>query len=319
MQLPISEIIEAVKKHPYAVHADTALLQFWAGERIDKNETLPNPPCHCIIPIQAGYWNRVKGGSDVLIQLCNNTKSDPPIKSPQSAVANQNIPIVKACIHQSNQICLANENLVVCSSLEALPKCYKFQVQLLRDIAWPWLMYLPAMLNMANLEFQKQEKCRAAIYDKQKEGSLGKSWLGSKTGRGYSKKKSWSLIWKKAQVLITFLWTPTATPWLPNQVNSRGPREAPKKMFIMQQNYRFVLHRTSPFCLYGWAPRKFGDGILRSEVGTTADGRVDEILGRITCFLHLHQTALEWTALSPPLSMIKKCDRNVVLLLLFNF
>ncbi len=119
---PRTEIIEAVKNYPYAVDAETVLTSFELWKALTKEENLPNSPCHRILPIQAGFWNRVKGGSDVLTRLCNNTKSEPPIKSPQSSVVDRNIALVTACIHRIMQICSANGNLDVYSSLDSFQK-----------------------------------------------------------------------------------------------------------------------------------------------------------------------------------------------------
>jgi len=103
---PRNKIIEAIKKHPYAVDAETVLTSFELWKELTTEENLPNPLCHRILPIQAGFWNRIKGGSDVLMQLRNNTKSEPPIKSPQSSVVDRNIALVTACIHRVIQIAL---------------------------------------------------------------------------------------------------------------------------------------------------------------------------------------------------------------------
>ena len=52
---PRNEIIEAVKNYPYAVDAETVLTSFELWKTLTKEENLPNPPCHRILPIQARF------------------------------------------------------------------------------------------------------------------------------------------------------------------------------------------------------------------------------------------------------------------------
>jgi hypothetical protein len=89
--------------------------QLWKALTADKN--LPLPLCHRIVPLQAGFWNRVKGGSDVVTRLCNNVKSEPPIRSPQTSVVDRNLSLVLATIHRTNQVFNANIDLDRYSSL----------------------------------------------------------------------------------------------------------------------------------------------------------------------------------------------------------
>ena len=97
---PKDEITEAVKKHPYAVDADTVQTSFELWKALTDEKNLPLPRCHHILPIHAGFWIHVKNGSNVLTQLCNNTKSEPPIKSPQTSVVDQNLNF-NHCLHSS--------------------------------------------------------------------------------------------------------------------------------------------------------------------------------------------------------------------------
>jgi hypothetical protein len=49
--------------------------------------------------------------------LCNNVKSEPPIRSPQTSVVSQNLSLVLATIHRTNQVFPANIDLDRYSSL----------------------------------------------------------------------------------------------------------------------------------------------------------------------------------------------------------
>ena len=235
------------------------------------------------------------------MRLCNNTKSEPPIKSPQSSVVDRNLALVTACIHRIMQVCSANENLDAYSSLDGFRKAanarssFSETLHDLVDVFASWAV--PEREEVLEAKEVQQRRLRQT-----ERGLIGQKvdWAAKKTG-ATPKKNVLASYLNKSPNLDSFVHArqQNCSGCPIKRIASDGDRFRMRCSVCDKTTYWFCIGCCHFACM-AEHPERFGEGTFRSEVGTTDVGLPDEIFGRITCFLHLHQPALERKTSSPP-------------------